>query len=150
MIPALDENGLLPIGVWTCRLEEVPPLFVTNQRRRELWDGLSRFRAAEFPHVLQQIPMFLDGSFCRSKDHPADIDVVLDLSVLADEIAVPIIVEVAKRHDEIKDQYHLDLYTKHPFIPNDLSKFFQYVGDKAALDLGLHPKDHKGILRVLP
>lgn len=150
MIPQLDAKGLLPIGVWDCSLEDISDRFAFNDHRRALWDGFRRFlNDARWPHSLVA-PIWIDGSYCRSKAMPSDIDVVIDLSdrhpLEVEEAAL----RLRFRHAEIKARYHVDLWVRHPALPNDLAAFFQYVGDKAAAELQLQPKDPKGILRVLP
>ena len=150
MIPELDDNGLLPPGVWECSLEEISDRFAFNEHRKTLWEGFKHFlNAVRWPHALST-PIWIDGSYCRSKATPSDIDVVLDLSETHSHEAEQVALQIRFRHAEIKARYHVDLWVKHPSLPNDLTKFFQYVGDKAAAELQLQPKDPKGILRVLP
>lgn len=148
MIPQLDGNGLLPPGVWDCTLEEIQERFCWNDHRRELWQGLERFLDHEYRKLPIQFPLWIDGSFCRKKEIPSDIDVVLDVSSFDASIALPVVIPVHLRHDEIKAKYHIDAWPRHPNIPRDLASFFQYVGDKAAAELRLQPTDPKGILRV--
>jgi len=147
MIPALNDLGLLPQGVWDCTLPDVAALFCTNPHRKNLWDGFLKFISAEVePHG--SMPVWIDGSFTRRKDYPEDIDVVLDLSDRDSSIAIPIAFSLWKRHDELKLTYHVDAWPKHPDIPNDLARFFQYAGPKVAAEIQVDEKQPKGILRV--
>lgn len=148
MIPQLDDNGLLPIGVWDCTLDEIEARFVWNPHRRQLWTGMVDFIVNECAPLASSFPIWIDGSFTRSKPHPEDIDVVLDVTDLPQEVALPYLLRLRIRSAEIKAQYHLDVWPRHPLWPTDLGAFFQYVGDKAAAELSLEPKDKKGILRV--
>jgi len=148
-IPALDENGLLPPGVWNCTLPEAEAAFCNTPRRRELWKGLQSFLDAEVrPHG--NLPVWIDGSFTRRKDYPDDIDVVVDLSEWPAADAFPIILSLYQRRPSIKATYQIDAFPRHPVIPNDLSVFFQYAGPKAAAEFHVDEKQLKGILRVLP
>ncbi|WP_434213232.1 DUF6932 family protein [[Pseudomonas] boreopolis] len=148
-IPALDEKGLLPPGVWNCTLSEAEAVFCSNPRRRELWTGLQQFLDAEVrPHG--NLPVWIDGSFTRRKDHPNDIDVVVDFSECQAADAIQIAISLYLRNTAIKATYHIDAYPRHPAIPQDLSAYFQYAGPKVAAELHVDERQRKGILRVLP
>lgn len=147
MIPALDEVGLLPVGVWECTLAEAEEVFATTPHRRELWDGLIRFLAAEVePHA--PLPVWIDGSFTRRKDHPADIDVVVDFSGIPGDVAMPLAISLYRRNAQLKQAYKVDAYPRHPEIPNDFAAYFQYAGSKAAAEFQIETTHPKGILKV--
>lgn len=149
MIPKLDENGLLPPGIWDCTLTEVASRFATNPHRRDLWMGLLRFLDAEVrPHGV--LPVWIDGGFTRRREMPEDIDVTVDFSALPSGIAMPLAISLYTRNSQIKSAYHVDAYPRHPDVPNDFAVFFQYVGPKAAAEFQIDPKQPKGILRVQP
>lgn len=148
-IPALDEHGLLPAGVWNCTLSEAEAAFCDTPRRRELWTHLQSFLDAEV-RPLGNVPVWIDGSFTRRKDYPHDIDIVVDLSAWPVAEALPIIFSLYSRRPSIKATYQIDAFPRHPEIPNDLTEFFQYVGPKAAAEFHIDQKRRKGILRVLP
>ena len=150
MIPPLDDRGLLPAGVWDCTLEEIAARFVTNDHRRNLWAGMTLFIEEKYRPAGLSCPLWVDGSFVRSKPSPSDVDVVLDVSSFAPEAAVQLAIGLRIQHDEIKARYHVDLWVRHPILPNDIALYFQYLGDKAAVELRLRPDDPKGILRVVP
>lgn len=146
-IPPLDDNGLLPPGVWDCSLSEICERFATTPHRKGLWDGLLQFLEAEV-RPLGSLSVWIDGSFTRAKPSPEDIDVVLDFSA-ADLAAVAYhILSFRVRHDELKERYHVDVWTRHPAVENDLAAFFQYAGEKCAAELRVDRKHPKGILRV--
>lgn len=149
MIPALDANGLLPPGVWDCTLAEIAQRFAYNDHRRQLWVGFLAFLEVEYrPHRLP-CPVFVAGSFTRHTPLPSDVDVVVDMNHLPGATAMPIGMSWRIRSAAIKRDYHVDIWPRHPEVPTDLAAFFQYVGDKAAAELQLQPKDPKGILRVI-
>ncbi len=148
-IPALDENGMLPPGVWDCTLPEAEAAFCNSPLRRELWNGLQSFLDAEVrPH--SKLSVWIDGSFTRNKDYPSDIDVVVDFSEWPLADALPIMLPLYRRNPSIKATYKVDAYPRHPELPGDLSEYFQYVGPKAAAEFHINEKQRKGILRVLP
>ena len=150
MIPDLDANGMLPPGVWDCSFAEIEGRFCWNDHRRALWLGLKRFLKDVYQPMGVDFPIWIDGSFCRNKQVPSDIDIVLDLAEFDGAAAFTAAWKVRAQHDAIKATYHVDLWVRHPKIPHDVAAFFQYVGDKAAAELRLQPKDPKGILRVFP
>lgn len=149
-IPAQDEFGLLPPGVWDCTLEQIEDRFVTNDHRRSLWEGLQQFLADEYYPSGLGFPIWIDGSFTRGKPLPEDIDIVLDLDGMPPEQAFPVALAWRSRHNEIKTKYHIDLWTKHPLMPVDLAAYFQYAGPKAAAEFKIDSRHPKGILRVKP
>lgn len=147
MIPDLDEMGLLPPGVWDCSLSEVQAAFCTNPHRSTLWKGLQGFIANEVA-AIGSVALWIDGSFTRRKDIPADIDVVLDLTNLNEAEAFPIMLSLWQRRSNLKAAYHVDAWPRHPAFPKDLSEFFQYAGPKVAAEFQIETKRPKGILRV--
>lgn len=144
MIPDFDEHGLLPPGVHECTLEEIGQRFCWTDRRKDIFNGLCAFITRE---CRPRVSVFVDGSFVRNKALPDDVDVVLELTDLpADDVLHGL--SIWFRHDEIKTNYNVDVWSRHPKFPNDLSIFFQYLGDKAAAELCLPIKHPKGLLMV--
>lgn len=150
MIPDLDEHGLLPAGVHDCTLDDIAASYCWNNHRQGLFNNFKRFLAAEWHPTGIACPLYIDGSFTRSKPHPEDIDVVMDLSGLNDAADVLTGMGIWFRHQEIKNAYNLDVWPRHPSIPRDLAAFFQYLGEKASAELRLPIKHPKGILRIRP
>jgi hypothetical protein len=79
MIPAFDQYGYLPEGVYDCTIEEAGNRFGTFQntdRRPQLWGKFIEFvREAESCGFVDAI--LLDGSFVTAENQPNDIDLVL-------------------------------------------------------------------------
>lgn len=149
-IPAFDDHGLLPPGIWDCTLGEIEDAFCWNDHRRGILDGLNRFLVREWTPLSIACPLFIDGSFVRKKPLPDDIDVVLDLSNITAIEPLALAIALRIRRDELKATYNVDVWAKHPRLPSDLFAFFQYIGDKAAAELHLDSKHPKGILRIQP
>ncbi|MGV8934175.1 MAG: DUF6932 family protein [Gallionellaceae bacterium] len=148
-IPPLDSYGLLPQGIFDCSFPEIQIMFCPNTHRQNLFDGLMNFLNTEwYPHGIAA-PILIDGIFVREKLTPDDVDVVFDMTGHSDQSLV-IAFGLWFRHDELKLLYNVDVWVRHPRIPNDLVSFFQYIGDKAAAELRLNPKHPKGILRIQP
>ena len=67
---------VLPPGVHAASLDEVRNVFGTNQRRRELCEGLEG--AAQALHIAGCKALLLDGSFVTGKPIPGDYDALWD------------------------------------------------------------------------
>lgn len=148
-IPALDQQGLLPVGTHDCSLDEIELSFCWNIQRRKLFDRLRDFLTQIWAPLGIQAPLWVDGSFTRRKEVPEDIDVVADVSHLDTQAVAPVIYLFFER-ERLKNEYQVDFWVKHPLLPNDLTQFFCYAGTKAAAELGIDSKQIKGILRINP
>lgn len=150
MIPTFDDNGLLPIGIHDCSLQEIANRLCWTSKRQVIFDGLTNFLDMEWKPLGLTYPFYIDGSFVRNKPMPEDVDIVIDASGTNDPRILAQVFSFRFRHSDIKTAYYVDVWVKHPLIPNDLSAFFQYVGLKAAAELRLQADDKKGILRITP
>jgi hypothetical protein len=148
-IPNLEGSGLLPAGEHVCDLDEVEGMFAHNARRADLFRQLRPFRVMLEAQGLGQLPLYVDGSFSTSKDHPGDIDVVLDLTDATDEQEGSAFRLFALSHSQIKEEFSVDFYLFHPIAEKDLRAFFQYVRIEVLNARGLPPETRKGILRVV-
>jgi hypothetical protein len=77
----LDDNGVLPHGIWRCTLEEVRNRFGNFQRtdrRPFLYKSLQSY-IAELRSTGLAIAIIIDGSFVTGKPDPDDIDLILVL-----------------------------------------------------------------------
>jgi hypothetical protein len=73
-IPDLNENGLLPEGVYDCTLDEISAQFgqfQTTDRRVRLFERL-RMLVEEERQAGLAIEMIVDGSFVTDKPEPYD------------------------------------------------------------------------------
>lgn len=149
-IPALTEDGYLPVGEFDCDLEEVEGAFCGNDHRTGL---LGKFR--EFLTWLRDehglnLPYFVDGSYTTAKDLPGDIDFVLDLTNANQrQIGVALTLFTFQQAD-IKHTYKVDFWFYHPEADRDLRQFFQYVRVEELQQRQLPPDTRKGILRIQP
>jgi len=79
MIPAFNEHGCPPEGIYDCTMKEATQrfgVFQSSDRRPRLW--------ARFTEFIRQLKgcgfvetVIVDGSFVTSKPAPSDIDLVL-------------------------------------------------------------------------
>jgi hypothetical protein len=71
-IPALQENGFLPPGLYLANLDEIWERFGrTSERRRMLFNRLQMFVDAA-RHV-EALRMFVAGSYVTAKTNPRDV-----------------------------------------------------------------------------
>lgn len=145
-IPKLDEHGLLPAGAHDCSLEEMTARFAWNDHRQRLMYAFARFLRSEIDDVFD-FPVYADGSFVTDKEHPEDIDVVLELSDGSDAQKWRAFMYMHEHQDRIRHQYDVDFWVKLARF-NDFIAFFQYVGHKTAKFKGLDHNHPKGILRI--
>jgi hypothetical protein len=147
-VPAFDGLGLLPAGIHDASFAEIERAMCWNAHRASLWDGFQRFlRDRCQTYLAAEVPFWIDGSFIRRKELPSDIDIVIDLASAPDDfLAIGLLLRMD--HAQIKAEYHVDLWLRHSKIPNDLTAYFQYAGDKCAIELRIDSKHLKGILRA--
>ena len=80
-IPNLNEQGLLPPGIYDCSLEEIGERFGTFQstdRRSRLYERLQEYLTQVRSSNLA-LAVIVNGSFVTSKADPNDIDLILVL-----------------------------------------------------------------------
>jgi len=141
MIPALQENGFLPPGLYPADLDEIWGRFGrTSERRRMLFNRLRTF--VEFSRHVEALRMFIAGSYVSAKAEPEDVDVIiwvgkkfLDLLELEDENALNLELMFLNRE------------------PKDAIAVFDEEGWKAWLNffssIGSREGEWKGLVEVL-
>jgi hypothetical protein len=78
-IPPLQEDGLLPPGLYVADMNEIEERFgKSTPRRSELFARLHTF--VELARHCGALRMFINGSFVTAKPEPGDVDVVIWLS----------------------------------------------------------------------
>lgn len=146
-IPPLLPCGLLPHGVFDCTLDEVAANYTWSPRRAELWEGFGQFLAWLKPQPAAP-HLYLDGGFTGDKQHPKDIDVVLDLATADDDAFRHWLVVFATQRPLIAEQFLVDFWIYHPTMANDLRGFFHYIRPEEAQARGVSPDHRKGLLRI--
>ena len=148
-IPSLDKHGLLPSGVYDCTLQEISEVFATNKHRGRLFDNFLNCLHNEIRPLFND-PIYVNGSFVTDKEHPEDIDVVLDLKSSPDNKQSEGLVFMTNHHYRLLSEYQVHFWINFaiPGAP-DFSRYFQYIRAKTARFKGLNPKHLKGILRIV-
>jgi hypothetical protein len=75
-IPALQENGFLPPGLYLADLDEIRERFGRTSERRRMLFGCLRMFVDAAQHV-EALRMFIGGSYITAKADPRDVDVVI-------------------------------------------------------------------------
>jgi hypothetical protein len=78
-IPALNDDGLLPPGIYDCEMAEIQEQFASSKHsamRRKLFVRLREYvrRAGRSEEIVELI---VDGSFITAKEEPQDIDLLV-------------------------------------------------------------------------
>jgi len=78
MLPDFDENGNLPVGIYTCSIEDVINRYriPDSKVRTALSDSLRAFYNFISGFALR---IYVDGSFITSKQSPGDVDIAVVL-----------------------------------------------------------------------
>jgi hypothetical protein len=149
-IPELTADGYLPAGEFECELEEIETVFCGNEHRGWLMNRLREFLAwLRNQHGLN-LPYYVDGSYTTAKEHPGDIDFVLDLSTASKPQINAALTLFTFHQTQIKENFNVDFWFYHPAAQKDLKQFFQYVRVEELQQRQLPPETRKGILRVQP
>ena len=149
-IPALTTEGYLPSGEHMCNLLEIEEAFCHNDHRTDLLDKLRRFVTWLREHHTIDLPYFVDGSYTTAKEHPSDIDFVLDLTHANDQQIGAALTLFTLHQAQIKEDYKVDFWFYHPDAEKNLKHFFQYVRAEELQQKQLPRETRKGILRVRP
>ena len=139
-IPTMNSN-YLPTGIHSCTIEEIKQSFGTNDRRNSLIDNLCEY--------IQNVKDFgldghivIDGSFVTTKEHPGDIDIVLEVGDSYD-LEAPLTISETKilSRTYVKDNFELHLFVApDENTAQDLRSFFSRIkGNK---------RTKKGLLRI--
>jgi Family of unknown function (DUF6932) len=145
MIPASNDYGCLPEGIYDCTIDEAADRFATFQRsgrRPQLWDKFIEFmRDVKACGLVSAV--LVDGSFATAKTDPNDIDLVLVLSAhhdLSMEFQPSAYNVLSKRR--VHRRFGFDLLVARAESEEYLRyvEFFQQVR--------LEPGRKKGILRI--
>lgn len=96
------------------------------------------------------LPYFVDGSYTTAKEHPRDIDFILDLTHATDLQIGAALTLFTLHQTQIKEDFKIDFWFYHPDAKNDLKQFFQYVRAEELQQKQLPRETRKGILRIQP
>lgn len=152
MIPGFSKYGVLPEGIHTAAMAEVEARFATDEHRRRLWDGLTRYLsslAALKEHRLMKSIVF-GGSFLTNKENPKDIDILVEITRRfgAACIAEP---RFPRLFDHaVTKPYGVQAKPWSPTAPEHLNllMLWQKPSPNDIRVRGMSPNDRKGVVQV--
>lgn len=107
-IPPFSDSGNLPEGVHDATWDEIVNRFGTNERRRELLEGLRRaldsLRAAGCRRA------YLDGSLVTAKVEPGDFDACWEANGVDPDLLDPALLMFANRRAAQKERFGGELF----------------------------------------
>lgn len=107
-IPPFSDSGNLPEGIHEATWDEIIDRFATNERRRELLEGLRRaldsLRAAGCRRA------YVDGSFVTTKDEPGDFDACWEAAGVDPNLVDPVLLTFANRRASQKARFGGELF----------------------------------------
>jgi hypothetical protein len=147
-IPGFNRYGLLPDGVYGCTISEVEEALAWNEQRRRLTESLQAFIKDELLDRFTAVPpLVLDGSYVTSEEHPANINLVIELQGLpSDQQWEGQMLYV--RYAELFDTYKIDMRPSLEKLNQDFVSFFRSCDPRKALEKELDHKIKKGLLRL--
>ena len=148
-IPAFDRFGLLPGGIHLCTIKEVEVDLTWNDNRRRLTALLQEFIVAELaPRFTVIPPVVLDGSYVTDKNHPSNINLVLELSNLPDDQQWAGQMLYQQR-PELLQRYQIEMLPAINSLTQDFVDLLQTLRPQVAIEKGLHHSHRKGVLRLI-
>jgi len=145
-IPDFNEDGLLPLGIYDCSLDEVESRFArfqTTDKRLQLFDKLLNY-IKEVRAIKRVSSVIIDGSFVTGIDIPNDIDLVLILPPdhnFAEELKPVEYNVLSRKRVNKRYEFNVFLAQEHSLVYEQYVTFFQQVKHK--------PSKNKGVLRII-
>jgi hypothetical protein len=129
-------------------MEEVESALAWNEQRRQLTNLLQEFIADELSTRFAVIPpVVLDGSYVTSEEHPADINLVMELQELPDQQKMQAL-ELCQRCPDIFLRYRIDLHAALTESGKDFVAYFSLLDPREAFAMSLFHDHKKGLLRL--
>ena len=143
MIPAFDDNGLLPTGIHRASWDEFFTRFATTGCRRRLADG--NRAAVEDLKNAGCLTVYVNGSFVTSKEVPNDFDACWEEAGVDPTVLDPVLLTFDPGRAAQKAKYLGELFPASAIASGDRFSFLEFfqtdketAGRKGiiAIDLG--------------
>jgi hypothetical protein len=131
---------ILPPGIYDATLEEVYSRFVFNQKRKDLFAGLTKGLDNLFASGCQQI--FLDGSYISEKAIPQDYDVCWDARFVDPRLLDPVFLDFTNKRANQKKKYLGEFFPAYAIDSNTGQTFLEFFQKDKQTGLA------KGIIRI--
>lgn len=95
--------GLLPPGIYNATMEEVRKRYAVNQKRIDLYYGMS----AGLDNLFQSgcLEVYLDGSYITTKPHPSDFEICWDPRFVDPRVLDPVFLKFDNGRFEQKQKF---------------------------------------------
>lgn len=123
-IPQFDESGNLPKGIHESTWEEIEAWFATNDRRRELLEGLRR--AVTSLRGAGCLRAYIDGSFVTAKESPGDFDGCWEAAGVDPDLLDPVLLTFANARAEQKARFGGELFPAEASADPHGTRFLDY------------------------
>lgn len=148
-IPGFNEYGLLDDGIYACTMSQVEAALAWNEQRRRLTASLQAFIRDELLGRFTTIPpLVLDGSYVTSEEHPANINLVIELLGLPSDQQWEGQM-LYMRNAELFGTYKIDMRPSLEKLNHDFVSYFRSCDPRKALEKELDCNIKKGLLRLL-
>ena len=107
-IPPFSDSGNLPEGVHDATWDEIIDRFGTNERRRELLEGLRQ--ALDSLRAAGCLRAYLDGSFVTTKEEPGDFDACWEAAGADPDQLDPVLLTFADRRAAQRARFGGELF----------------------------------------
>lgn len=152
MIPPLDERGLLPPGCHRCKdWGELEERFAFNPHRLRLLGQAMQFVRHRLTPLAGGLRLLIAGSYLSDKAQPGDVEMLVSLPLARAAMHAGLLNMFSQEGGKgsIWTNHKVDFYVQLEGLGgNDLTLFFQYVGEKTAADKGLEAKDKRGTIEI--
>lgn len=131
---------LLPPGIHTATMDEVYNMFVTNPRKKDLFEGLKRGADNLFHSGSPEL--YLDGGYVTANPSPSDYDVCWNGSFVDPNILDPVFLDFTNGRKNQKIKYLGEYF---------LTTMIEGLSRKPFLDFfqtDKHTGQQKGIIRI--
>ena len=152
MSDPFDHRGLLEVGCHeVADLQAFAELFAFNDHRVRLLRNLRQFIGNELEMVGAGLELVVGGSYVTNKAFPGDLDCVITVPLedLASRGSLLALAIDGGGKGRIWQDYKVEFYAAVAGLGlKDIRQYFEYVGEKCALQRNLQPHDLRGTIKV--
>jgi len=120
----LTKSGNLPKGIHESTWDEIEARFGTNDRRRELLEGLRR--AVISLRDAGCLRVYIDGSFVTAKERPGDFDGCWEVAGVDPDLLDPVLLTFVDARAEQKARFGGELFPAEASADPHGTRFLDY------------------------
>ncbi len=108
-LPAFEEDGNLPEGIYPLHRAQLAPHFATTTRRRVLLERLlNLYTLADATGFLERFVVF--GSFVTTKPEPGDLDIILVMRTGFQSSQAPLESQMLFDHEQADSEFGASIF----------------------------------------